>query len=141
MIVSDLVWLFLFILAMLLIAFLILFVLFLLGWAINSLPALPRTIRIRRRLKELRATGFAPTQEFVGAGVAIALDSRKRKIFLANKRAMKLFDLEDIKKIETNFKADQFGISSAMYITVQDLESPFFVITAAFTNKLRVTCH
>jgi len=110
-------------------------------WAwlrIAELPYLRQNRRILNRLEELKASGFAPTLQHVRSGNAVVIDGPGKRIFLANEKAMKLYSIDDVTKVETQFKPDQYQPYTAIRITVRDLESPLFEILGnGDTSKLR----
>jgi hypothetical protein len=58
----------------------------------------------------------------------VVIDGPGKRIFLANDKAMKLYSIDDVIKVESQFKADQYQPYTAIRITVRDLESPLFEI-------------
>ena len=95
---------------------------------IDDLLYLRQNRRILKRLEELKASGFAPTLQHVRSGNAVVIDGPGKRIFLANDKAMKLYSIDDVIKVESQFKADQYQPYTAIRITVRDLESPLFEI-------------
>lgn len=121
--------------------FALVYVLYAYTWGfsrIDELLYLRQNRRILKRLKELKTSGFAPTLQYVHWGKGVVIDGPGRRIFLANDKAMKLYSIDDVIKVESDFKFDQTHPYTAMRITVRDLESPLFEIQGnEHTSKLR----
>jgi len=97
---------------------------------VGELPYLRQNRRILRRVEELKASGFAPSLQYVQKGKGVVIDGPGRRIFLANDKAMKLYSIEDVIKVETDFKMDQCHPYTAIRITVRYLQRPLFEIQA-----------
>jgi len=108
-------------------------VFFLSAKAIPDLLQSKTHARIRASLLALKENGFAPTMEYVGLGTAIAVDPKSKQVFLANNRAMKLYDVSQITRIETNIKSDQ--IVDTIRFTIRDLENPYYEVKQAINSK------
>lgn len=102
-----------------------------------ELPNIPRNLRIRKRLSELNASGFVPTLQHIYGGAGVAVDGVGKRVFLANAKAMKLYNIEDVIKVECDFSNAPFW--SIIRLTVRDLEDSFFEIKAMLmtSRKLR----
>jgi DNA-binding beta-propeller fold protein YncE len=94
-------------------------------------------VRIRERIVKLMASGFAPTLAQIYGGAGVAVDDAGKRVFLANAKVMKLYGIEDVINVESDF-ADEFPPkASAIRLWVRDLESTFFGITDMTSTKLR----
>ena len=94
-------------------------------------------VRIRKRIVELMASGFAPPLAHIYGGAGVAVDGAGKRVFLANAKVMKLYGIEDVINVESDF-ADEFPPkTSAIRLWVRDLESPFFEIKDMTSTKLR----
>src|SRR5262249_15321852 len=109
-----------------------------LAW-VFELPYVPQNMRIRRRLAALKTpTTFLPTHEYIGWGTGIAVDGARKQIFLANATKMNIYGIDDLLEVEKDFKEEQHKFAYHIRITVKDVESPLFELTAALVpSKLR----
>jgi len=101
--------------------------------AIPDLAQSKTNMQIRRYVSRLKKEGFAPTVEYVGLGRAIAVDPKSNRVFLANNKAMKLYEVNQLSKIETESTSDKMVY--VMRITVRDLENPYFEIKEVLSSK------
>jgi hypothetical protein len=97
---------------------------------IMELPHIPANRRIRERLSELMAAGFAPTHQYIHAGSGVAVDGTQKRIFLANARGMKLYDIADVTKVESDY-----GEHNVLRFTVRDLNNPLFEVRGRAMSK------
>jgi hypothetical protein len=75
-------------------------IIFLVIWMLG-LPNIPMNERIRKRLSELKSTGFTSTYEHIRGGAGVAVDGSKKQVFLANAQGMTLYNIADVTKVES----------------------------------------
>jgi hypothetical protein len=67
------------------------------------------------------------------------LDVTNGRVFLANRRGEKVYDVKDVTNVESDYKKDQYQLTGVLRLTVRDLTNPLFEIPAALNGltKLR----
>jgi hypothetical protein len=106
--------------------------------SIFQIPSVPQNNFIRKRLAELSGPNFVSTFQYIRGGAGIASDVTRKRVFLANQRGNKIYDMQDVTEVQPDFKTSQYGISGVLRLTVRDLENPLFEISGAFNGLTRL---